>query len=134
MAPLVTRLWRLIRSPRATLCIFATLVVGTASAVLAPQLARSGGDKGPLTDPPLAVGNQDPHGVQLTGTLSQSKLVQGSNGVVYLDLTIAAPVTALSAEAHRARDIVVVLDRSGSMAAENRLPYAKAAVRGVIGQ
>jgi Ca-activated chloride channel family protein len=139
MTRFVTRRSRIIRSPRATLCIFAALVVGTAGAVLAPQLARSGGTqngagKVPSAGPPIVLANQDAHGVQLTGALSQPKLVQGSNGVVYLDLTIATPVTALASSVHRARDIVVVLDRSGSMAAENRLPYAKEAVRSVLGR
>ena len=138
MTRLVTRLSRIMRSPRSTLFIFATLVDGTATAVLVPQLARSGGaqsggGKVPLAGPPVALLNQDLNGVQLAGTLSQPKLVQGSNGVVYLDLTIATPVTALSS-VHRASDVVVVLDRSGSMAADNRLPYAKEAVRGVIGR
>ncbi len=139
MTRLVTRLSRIMRSPRSTLFIFATLVVGTATAVLVPQLARSGGaqsgdGKVPLAGPPVALLNQDPNGVQLAGTLSQPKLVQGSNGVVYLDLTIATPVTALSSSMHRASDVVVVLDRSGSMAADNKLPYAKEAVRSVVGR
>src|SRR5439155_14824295 len=148
MTRLVTRLSRIMRSPRATLVIFATLVVGTATAVLVPQLARSGGapsggapsggapsggGKVPLAGPPVALVNQDPNGVQLAGTLSQPKLVQGSNGTVYLDLTIATPATALSS-VHRASDVVVVLDRSGSMAADNRLPYAKEAVRSMVGR
>ena len=138
MTRLVTRLSRIMRSPRATLFIFATLVVGTATAVLVPQLvqsggAPSGGGKVPLAGPPVALVNQDPNGVQLAGTLSQPKLVQGSNGTVYLDLTIATPATALSS-VHRASDVVVVLDRSGSMAADNRLPYAKEAVRSIVGR
>src|SRR5215467_10823594 len=120
MTRLVTRIVRIVRSPRATLCIFAILVIGTATAVLAPQLARSGGAQSgggqvPLAGPPVVLVNQDPHGVQLAGTLSQPKLVQGSNGLVYLDLTIATPVTAPSASGYRASDVVVVLDRSGSM-------------------
>ena len=139
MARLVTRLSRIMRSPRVTLCIFAALVVGTATAVLAPQLARSGGAQSgdgqvPLTGPPVALLNHDPHGVQLTGMLSQPKLVQGSNGIVYLDLTITSPAATLASSGHRARDVVVVLDRSGSMAAENRLPYAKEAVRNLVGR
>jgi len=137
MTRLVTRILRIVRSLRATLCIFALLVVGTATAVLAPHLARGGGGQEPLArpaGPPVSFANQDPNGVQLVGTLSQPKLVQGSNGVVYLDLTIATPVAVLPSSAHRARDVVVVLDRSGSMAADNKLPYAKEAVRSVVGR
>jgi Ca-activated chloride channel family protein len=82
----------------------------------------------------VAIRTQNANGLQLAGTLSQSKLVQGSNGIVYLDLSITAPMTTPLATAYRPSDIIVVLDRSGSMAAENKLPYAKEAVRSLIGQ
>jgi Ca-activated chloride channel family protein len=72
--------------------------------------------------------------MKFTGTLSQTKLVQGGSGLVYLDLTIDTPAAALPVAARRASDIVVVLDRSGSMAADNKLPYAKEAVRSLIGR
>jgi Ca-activated chloride channel family protein len=53
---------------------------------------------------------------------------------MYLDLSITAPAATLSPSRAQASDIVVVLDRSGSMAAENRLPYAKEAVRRLLRQ
>jgi Ca-activated chloride channel family protein len=77
---------------------------------------------------------QDTQGVKITAALSQTKLIQGEHGLVYLDLTIATPAALLPAAGRRASDIVVVLDRSGSMAAGNRLPYAKEAIRSVIGR
>ena len=48
---------------------------------------------------------------------------------MYLDLHITTPAATLSPARAKASDIVIVLDRSGSMAAENRLPYAKEAIR-----
>jgi Ca-activated chloride channel family protein len=77
---------------------------------------------------------RDAHGVTFAGVLSQTKLLQGGDGVVYVDLTIDTPATVLPSLAYRASDIVVVLDRSGSMAADNRLPYAKEAVRSLMGR
>ena len=78
--------------------------------------------------------HQGADGVTFSGTLSQTKLVQGGNGVMYLDLSITTPSATLSPSRVKASDIVVVLDRSGSMAAENRLPYAKEAVRRLVRQ
>jgi Ca-activated chloride channel family protein len=88
-------------------------------------LAGSGGG-------PISFINHDANGVTFTGTLSQTKLVQGGNGTLYLDLTIATPPVALASSSAKASDVVVVLDRSGSMTADNRLPYAKEAVRGLV--
>ena len=51
---------------------------------------------------------------------------------MYLDLRITTPAATLSPARVKASDIVVVLDRSGSMAAENRLPYAKEAIRRLV--
>jgi Ca-activated chloride channel family protein len=53
---------------------------------------------------------------------------------MYLDLNITAPAATLSPAPAKASDIVVVLDRSGSMVAENRLPYAKEAIRRLVQQ
>jgi Ca-activated chloride channel family protein len=125
----------MVGSSRAALCIFAALVVGTAGVALAPQFARGGAAPTPVsipTGPPVSLVNQDPHGVKLTGTLSQTKLVQGGHGILYLDVTVEPPVTAPPTPTRRASDIVVVLDRSGSMAADNKLPYAKEAVRSLV--
>lgn len=135
MTQFMKRMSRMVRSPRAALLIFAALVVGTAGAALVPHLARGGGGQAPgaiPAGPPVSFVNHDPHGVKLAGTLSQTKLVRGENGVLYLDLTIDTPVAALPSPARRASDIVVVLDRSGSMAADNKLPYAKEAVRSLV--
>jgi Ca-activated chloride channel family protein len=121
MQHLITRIARILRSPRGALGLFVALVVGTAAVALAPK--ATGGSGGGSAD-----------GVTFSGTLSQTKLVQGGNGVMYLDLSITTPSATLSPSSVIGSDIVVVLDRSGSMAAENRLPYAKEAVRRLVRQ
>jgi Ca-activated chloride channel homolog len=121
MQPFITRITRILYSPRGALGLFIALVVGTAAVSLAPQATGGGGRGGA-------------DGVTFSGTLSQTKLVQGGNGTMYLDLSITTPAATLSPSRAQASDIVVVLDRSGSMASENRLPYAKEAVRRLVRQ
>lgn len=134
MKHLVTRIAQILRSPRGALGLFVALVLGTTAVVLAPK-ATGGGGGGPVAGSagePTSFSNLDTNGVTFSGTLSQTKLVHSGNGVIYLDLTIATPAAALSSSGAKASDVVVVLDRSGSMAAENRLPYAKEAVRRLV--
>ena len=134
MQHLVTRIAQILRSPRGALGLFAALVLGTAALVLSPR-ATGGGGGGPLAGSaggPSSFSNHDANGVTFSGTLSQTKLVQGGNGAIYLDLTITIPPAALAPSGAKASDVVVVLDRSGSMAADNRLPYAKEAIRSLV--
>jgi Ca-activated chloride channel homolog len=133
MQYLITRITRILRSPRGALGLFAALLVGTAAVALAPQvIGNSGGaSAGNATGPTV---HQGTDGVTFSGTLSQTKFVQGGNGVMYLDLSVTTPSATLSPSRVKASDIVVVLDRSGSMAADNRLPYAQEAVRRLVRQ
>src|SRR5712691_3628043 len=133
MQHLITRIARILRSPRGALGLFAALVVGTAAVALAPKAIGGGGGASAGTAAGPTV-HQGTDGVTFSGTLSQTKLVQGGNGVMYLELNITTPAATLSPSSVKASDIVVVLDRSGSMAAENRLPYAKEAVRRLVRQ
>jgi Ca-activated chloride channel homolog len=121
MPHLITRIARILRSPRGSLGLFVALIVGTTAIALAPRATGGGGGAGA-------------DGVTLSGMLSQTKLVQGGNGVMYLDLSLTTPSAMLSPSRVQASDIVVVLDRSGSMAADNRLPYAQEAVRRLVRQ
>lgn len=70
--------------------------------------------------------------VQLTGKLSQTKLVQGGRQTVYLDVGIKTPPQEMTIAPERATDMVIVLDRSGSMSAARKMNYAKAAIRDVL--
>ena len=136
MQHLMTRIARTLRSPRGALGFFVTLVLGTVALALAPGVIGGGGDStaGEGARGPNAFVHKGTDGVAFSGTLSQTKLVQGENGVMYLDLNITTPAATLSPARVKASDIVVVLDRSGSMAAENRLPYAKEAIRRLVQQ
>src|SRR5262245_4924299 len=133
MQHLLTRITRILRSPRGALGLFAALRGGTAAVALAPQ-AIGGGEGASAGNATGLTVHQGTDGVTLSGTLSQTKLIQGGNGVMYLDLGITTPSTTLSPSRVKASDIVVVLDRSGSMAADNRLPYAQEAVRRLVRQ
>ena len=65
--------------------------------------------------------------------LSQTKLVQGSDSVVYLDVSIDVPsIENPVVGTAGASDTIIVLDRSGSMAAPNKMPYAKAAIKSLL--
>ncbi len=136
MQHLITRITRILRSPRGALGLFIALVLGTAAFALAPRATGggSGGTSGETAGGSTAFVHQGADGIAFSGTLSQTKLVQGGNGVMYLDLSITTPSATLSPARVKASDIVVVLDRSGSMAADNRLPYAKEAVRRLVHQ
>lgn len=67
--------------------------------------------------------------------LSQTKVVQGTDGEIYLKLTLE-PDGSLSAGAaeRKPTDFVVVLDRSGSMAEKNKMTYAHRAIESLIAQ
>jgi Ca-activated chloride channel homolog len=136
MQHLITRIARILHSPRGALGLFVALVLGTTALALAPRGTGGGGGgaSGETVGGPTAFVHQGADGVIFSGTLPQTKLVQGGNGVVYLDLSITTPAATLSPSSAKASDIVVVLDRSGSMAADNRLPYAKEAVRHLVRQ
>ena len=131
MPYLIIRISRILRSPGWALGLFVALIVGTAAVALAPRATGGGASAGTAAGPTV---HQGTDGVTFSGTLSQTNLVQGGNGVMYLDLSITTPSATLSPSSVKASDIVVVLDRSGSMAAENRLPYAKEAVRRLVRQ
>ena len=131
MQYLIIRISRILRAPGWALGLFVALIVGTAAVALAPRATGGGASAGTAAGPTV---HQGTDGVTFSGTLSQTNLVQGGNGVMYLDLSITTPAATLSPSSVKASDIVVVLDRSGSMAAENRLPYAKEAVRRLVRQ
>ena len=70
--------------------------------------------------------------VQLSGKLSQNKLVQGGHNTVFLDVTVKSPVIKNIIDARQSTDMIIVLDRSGSMSGAKKMPYAKAAIRDVL--
>ena len=74
-----------------------------------------------------------PDPIQINTKLSQTKLVQHGTNTVFLDMTLATPTMSNhSRETQRVTDMIIVLDRSGSMSEARKMPYAKAAIRDVL--
>lgn len=134
MKRLAPRLLERLRSERTGYTAYVALAALTAVAVGFSEtpIALSSLSTPRLATRPIEARGSD--GLTLTGRLSQTKLVQGENGTVYLDLEIKAPAPATAAPTRKATDMIVVLDHSGSMAAENRLPFAQQAVVELLGQ
>ena len=62
-------------------------------------------------------------GVKFSASLSHPMIVQGSDGTVYLDLSVVTP--RISRDILRTpTDTIIVLDRSGSMAEDNKWAFA----------
>ena len=131
-----TQLKRILVTGRAQAVFFAGLIAITALAVawhtpggawLRGAWLRSGPELAHANPPATTVNASD---ITIHAELSQTKLVQGQNGALYVNLGIQTPVAPEAARAaERAPiDMVVVLDRSPSMMADNKWPYAKAAV------
>ncbi|MBV1882992.1 MAG: VWA domain-containing protein [Pseudomonadales bacterium] len=84
---------------------------------------------------PLALSNSDfqVNSATLSGKLSQTKIVQGKSSEVYVSLSIQSPEMEIyKKQNHPGTDIIVVLDRSGSMGTPEKLPYAKKAVKELL--
>ncbi len=73
-------------------------------------------------------------GVKLNARLSQPKIVQGTEGTVYLDLKVVTPAGPERHESLLPSDILVVLDRSGSMGEGQKWQYATQAIRSLLGR
>jgi Ca-activated chloride channel family protein len=142
MATITTRLRKRLTSRKGQLTVFAGVAALTAllvgAQVLSSQGATTGARKPPKHTPPVwkSAGGNASHSsdVVLQVALSQTKLVQGEDGNLYLNLSIVTPDGEGEQVGNTATDFVVVLDRSPSMLAANKLPYAKAAVRELIGK
>ena len=70
-------------------------------------------------------------GVKFSASLSHPMIVQGSDGTVYLDLSVVTP--RISRDILRTpTDTIIVLDRSGSMAEDNKWAFATQAVHSLL--
>ncbi|MGR8935069.1 MAG: vWA domain-containing protein [Gammaproteobacteria bacterium] len=122
MKTLIQRIVNRYRSHRLGLLLFAGFSLATVIALPLAQDALS------LPEPkPLPQGE-----VQISVKPSQSKFVQGGQNTVYLDVTIKTPTTDANHAPQRATDMIIVLDRSGSMSGAEKMPFAKAAIRDVL--
>lgn len=124
MNTLMQRIVNRYRSRRAGVLLFAGLSLATLLFLSLPQGALSVTAVKAL---PAAAG-----AMQISVKPSQTKFVQGGDNTLYLDVTIKAPTMDQQIAAQRATDMVIVLDRSGSMAGPDKMPYAKAAVQDVL--
>jgi Ca-activated chloride channel family protein len=75
-----------------------------------------------------------PRQVEISAKLSQTRFVQNEANTVFLDVSISTPSLPGAGTPSRATDMIIVLDRSGSMSEDNKMPYAKAAVWDIIGR
>ncbi|MCK5192006.1 MAG: VWA domain-containing protein, partial [Methylococcales bacterium] len=77
---------------------------------------------------------QSPGQIQIKTKLSQTKLVQHGANTVFVDMTFIPPEVNNSKYRQRATDMIIVLDRSGSMSEAKKMPFAKAAIWDVLGR
>ncbi len=106
------------------------LLAGVAGALAWAQLAGGGivataGGNGGSSLHPVT-------GVELRATLSQPKIVQGEDGTVYLDLSVITPDLLERGARRKPSDMIVVLDRSGSMGEADKWTYATQAVHSLL--
>ena len=127
MQSIAHRFYQRLSSTRVGLIAFATLALLTAVMIGFSGTPSAGAPAHPSPDP-VSVQSLGPGDIKLTGRLSQTKLVQGTSDGIYLSLEIEAPAGSASMTPKIATDLIVVLDHSGSMAEENRLPFARQAI------
>ncbi|MGH7893247.1 MAG: hypothetical protein ACREQL_01180, partial [Candidatus Binatia bacterium] len=115
---------------RTRLTIAGTLLGATALVGVAarggrpPALVPAGGTT--FTAP--AVG-----AVTFTGHLDRTSVLRGGDGLVRMELVMAAKPDPGRSTVRRPTDLVIVLDRSGSMMGE-KIEHARAAVRELVRQ
>ncbi len=127
MTHLKSRLSKITTSKPLGLVLFMILVLMTAVLLAAP--------KGILSNPLTLTGKPPTNTdevLKIQGKLSQSKFVQGANGAVYLEISIDTPKMVAGDHSASATDMIIILDRSGSMSEDNKLTYAKVAIQDVL--
>lgn len=80
--------------------------------------------------------SKDTPQIRVKASLSQTKILQGSDGLVYLQVDIQAPenINQSYESERKPTDFVVVLDRSGSMAAAKKMEYVHQSLQTLIQQ
>ena len=135
MKSILSRLARIAATNRGGLALFSVLFLATALAAAIPQPAPSGPPAPAPAAPaaPSAPVVAQSGGLRFSANLSQTKVVRGGNGEIYLEVSIEPPAGEVKEGTRQAAtDLLVVLDRSGSMSEDNKLPFAKAAIRDLL--
>lgn len=119
-------------STRSHLLIAGALVLTTAAV---GAVARGSGRAPRPAAPAYATRFSAPgHGpVSFTGTLDRTAVLIGHDGLARLELVLAAAKDDAPVRARRPTDVVIILDRSGSMSGE-KMEHARAAVRALLAQ
>jgi Ca-activated chloride channel family protein len=118
------------KSRRNQLMIAGALVVATA---LAGAAARGSGTGAPVGHASTRLSAPANGPVSFTGQLDRTSVLAGHDGVVRVELVMAASPEDVARAARRPTDVVIILDRSGSMA-NDKIEHARAAVRELIQQ
>ncbi len=111
----------------AALLVLLTLGISAASRSFSAS-PRPVGPSGPNTVQFSAVPS---HPVSFQGNLDRSAVLQGSDGLLRMELSTAADEVERGFAPRRPTDLIVVLDRSGSMAG-TKMNYAHAAIRELV--
>jgi Ca-activated chloride channel family protein len=117
---------------RSQLLTAAALLLATA----AIGAAARGVSRAPVAAPPnhaasFAAPATGP--VSFTGTLDRTAVLLGHDGLARIELAVAAASDDAARHVRRPTDVVVILDRSGSMGGE-KIAHARAAVRELLAQ
>lgn len=72
--------------------------------------------------------------IKIRSGLSQTKVIQGSDGLVYLQVDLEAPDGEAGEKNRKPTDFVIVLDRSGSMADYRKMEFAQKSIDSLISQ
>lgn len=107
--------------------VLATALVGAA----ARGIGRTSATSPPSGKATFAATSTGP--VSFSGQLDRTAVLRGGDGVVRMELTMAAAGSATTPTRRVPTDLVIVLDRSGSMGGE-KIEHARAAVRELVSQ
>ena len=112
-------------SSRISSLSFLLLAAATAGAIITPNYVHPANSTFVVTTTGA---------MTLTSALSQTKVTKGESANLFLKLTLTSPDAPPGNTVRAPVDMVVVLDRSGSMGDPKKLPYAKKAIEDLIGQ
>lgn len=116
---------------RRTLLLGLALLAVTAGAGVALRAVGHGGASIPAGGLPLAFRAKGSGPVHFSAHLDRGAVLEGGDGEVRLELVLQADVDSVRDVARLPGDLVVVLDRSGSMSGE-KIAHARAAVAALV--